>query len=134
MLSLSDTTVRVYRKKDGQYSFRVSGYLLVSTNATFNLDAYLRDIYCTLTFQAQSPVRLECSYSVDCVAEYSHETMLHNFKAWGSSNEISLTRGVTLATLRTDYHISFTGHPAEEPQYTVCVVPVVLKTETYKGM
>lgn len=131
MLQLSDTTVRVYRKKNGDYSFRLSGHLLVLTNASFSLDAYLRDIRCILSFASGESVSMECSYTVDTMAQYVMNAMVHRFWASGSSRMENLYN--TIGKLRLDYHISFTGHEAEEPDFIEYLVPVIVKANTYKG-
>lgn len=131
MLSLSDTTIRMYRKKNGLVSLRLKSYLLVNTNLGFSLTAYLRNLSCQLTLPSGDVVPLERSYSMNTQADYVFDTMVHYFWAKGVA-DIPLRNSV--GKLRVDYHISFTGHPYEEPDFFELPVPLIVKTRQYKGL
>lgn len=119
---LADTSVRTYRRKDGQASVRLRSYLMIRTNCSFRLSAYLKDIACSLLPKDREEVQFdEISYTENCI--YSCETMVHGFWAAGVS-PLSIAE-VKVAKLRLDYHISFTGHPSEAPDRFEVTVPVV---------
>ena len=83
MLSLSDTTIRMYRKKNGLASLRLKSYLLVNTNLGFSLTAYLRNLSCQLTLSNGDVVTLETSYSMHTQADSVFDTMVQYFWAKG---------------------------------------------------
>ena len=132
MLSLSDTSIRMYRKKSGLVSFRLKSYLLVHTNVGFSLDAYLRNLTCQLSLPSGLVVPMETTYTVHAQAGYALDTMTHLFWAWGEIEMKSMRNSV--GKLRVDYHISFTGHPYEEPDHFEMIVPIIVKTRQYKGL
>jgi hypothetical protein len=131
MLRIADTTIRMYRKKNGGISYRLRTFLLVATNTSFSLGAYLKHIGACLTLPNGNKVPLDVTYSVDTIAEYSLETMTHRFIASGEADTGILRNSV--GKLRLDYHLSFTGHPYEEPKFFEMVVPLVVKTNNYTG-
>ncbi len=131
MLSLSDTTIRMYRKKNGLVSLRLKSYLLVHTNEGFSLLAYLKNLSCQLTLATGQVVPMCRSYSAHTQAEYLFDTMVHYFWAWGEVEMESMQNSV--GKLRVDYHFSFTGHPYEEPDFFEIAVPLIVKTRQYKG-
>jgi hypothetical protein len=63
MLSLADTSIRMYRKKNGLVSLRLKSYLLIHTGASFSLTAYLRKLSCQLTLSSGQIVSMEASYT-----------------------------------------------------------------------
>lgn len=75
---------------------------------------------------------METTYTIDTMAEYKLNTMTHWFWAWGERSQKSMRNSV--GKLRVDYHISFTGHPTEEPDYFEMVVPLVVKSYRYTGL
>jgi len=130
MLRLADTSIRLYRKKDGRASVRLRSYLMVQTNAGFKLSAYLKSIRCHLTLPSGEVIELtDVSYSDSC--RYRLETMVHDFWASGVADMKTIENGV--GTLRLDYHISFTGHPSEEPVSFETVVPLLRRTSTARS-
>src|SRR5437870_7092549 len=75
MLRLADTSIRLYRKKDGKASLRLRSYLMVQTNVGFRLSAYLKTISCHLTLPSGEVIELtDISYSDSC--SYCLETMI----------------------------------------------------------
>ncbi len=130
MLRLADTSIRLYRKKDGKASVRLRSYLMVQTNVGFRLSAYLKTIRCHLTLPSGEVIELtDISYSDSC--RYCLETMVHDFWASGVADLKTIENGV--GTLRLDYHISFTGHESEEPNFIETVVPLVRKISTRRS-
>lgn len=130
-LRLSDTTVRMYRKKNGEVSYRLKSFLLVETTATFNLCAYLRDITASLTLPDNDTVQMEVGITYHTQMDCRLNTMTHEL--WASGNNFQKKMRDCLGKLRIDYHLSFTGHPTEEPAYFENIVPIVVKSHTYKG-
>jgi hypothetical protein len=122
MFSLSDPTIAVYRRKDSTTSLRIRGFLMVETNMSFGLDAYLRTIGCTLAVQGKAPIEFHTvSFSKDCHFEIG--TMVHRFWAAGRTEMDIVDHHV--GVLRVDYHLSFTGHPDEQPDYFEVKAPIV---------
>ena len=75
---------------------------------------------------------MEWSYSAHAKAEYALDTMVHSFWAWG---EVGMkTMRDSVGKFRLDYHISFTGHPYEKPDFVEFVVPLIVKSFEYKGL
>jgi hypothetical protein len=127
MLRLADTSIRLYRKKDGKASLRLRSYLMVDTNAGFRLSAYLKDVSCRLTLPSGEAIQFhEVGYSDNIACEYEFETMVHDFWASGVADMPVIKDRVGI--LRVDYHLSFTGHPYETPKYFESVVPLLKRT------
>ncbi|MBU4295270.1 MAG: hypothetical protein KJ862_05205 [Proteobacteria bacterium] len=122
----------MYRKKNGLVSFRLKSYLLVHTDVIFNLNAYLRNLTCQLTLSSGLVVPMDTSYTIRTQAEYVMETMAHLFWASGEAELESMCNSV--GKLRLDYHISFTGHPDENPDFFETIVPLVVRTRKYKRL
>jgi len=130
MLRLSDTSIRMYRRKDGRVSLRLRSYLLVNTNVGFRLSAYLRSISCRLRFASGEEVGFnELGFTEDLEAEYKLNTMVHGF--WAAAVVDMDTIRDTVAKLRMDYHISFTGHESEAAEFFEIVVPLVRRRTVY---
>ncbi len=130
MIELSDTSIRLYRKKDGRVSVKLRSYLLVNTNVGFSLPAYLKNISLRLKLASGEELKFqEVSFSSD-VECYAMETMVHGF--WGSGVlEMDKTED-TVGQLILDYHLSFTGHATEKPASISYVVPVIKRSTAYE--
>ena len=129
MLRLADTSIRLYRKKNGKVSLVLRSYLMVTTNVSFRLGAYLKNLQCRVTLPSGENVEFnDIYYSDDC--DYALETMVHDFRARAESNINIIEDGI--GKLRLDYHISFTDHPYEEPSFLEIVVPLVAVRSKYK--
>ncbi len=130
MLRLADTSVRMYRRKDGRVSVRLRSYLMVSTNVGFRLAAYRRSISCRLQFPDGKEIDFgSVAFTESVEAEYKLNTMVHGVWAHGITDIPKIQD--TVATLRLDYHVSFTGHPEEEPSHFEVVVPVLKRRPAY---
>lgn len=130
MLRLADTSVRMYRRKDGRVSLRLKSYLLVTSNVSFRLSAYLRSISCHLRFASGQEIEFdEVAYTEDAEAEYKLNTLVHGFWASGVT-DIGTIRN-TVATFRMDYRISFTGHEYETARSFQAIVPLVKRGTAY---
>jgi hypothetical protein len=125
MLRLADTSVRIYRKRDGRLSLKLRSYLMVPTNAGFRLSAYLRSVSGCLEFPGGESVEIDTiAHTEDCAYEMGH--MIHEF--WASAvTDLPVSR-YKAAKLTIDYHLSFTGRPTELPSSIELVVPLVNRT------
>ena len=84
MLRLADTSIRLYRKKDGTAAVRLRSYLMVHTNTGFRLSAYLNKIECSVAIADGPTVHFdEITYSEHCTFKMEH--MVHDFWAVGST-------------------------------------------------
>lgn len=127
MLRLADTSIRIYRKKNGKVSLRLRSYLMVKTNTGFRLSAYLKAISCDLKLPSGTVIPFdEIGYSYDSNCKYEMGTMVHDFWAAAEADMPTIRGGVGI--LRVDYHISFTGHPSETPKVFEEVVPLLKRT------
>lgn len=131
MLRLADTSIRMYRRKDGRVSLRLRSYLMVKSNIGFRLSAYLREISCRLTLASGKVIEFEqISYTEDTQAEFVLDTMVHWF--WASAvTDMEVIRN-SVGIFRMDYLVSFTGHPTEEPDFFEAIVPLIRKPTVYE--
>ena len=130
MLRLSDTSIRLYRKKNGKVSVRLRSHLMVATNAGFRLSAYLKDISCELTLPNGKTMEFdEVSFTDDLECKYQYHTMVHGFWASGTTEMRRLENSV--GKLRLNYWLSFTDHPSEEPDFVEYVVPIIRMRSAY---
>ena len=130
MIKLADTTIRLYRKKNGKVSVKLRSYLMVHTNAGFSLSAYLKGISLELMFSSGEIISFhEITFGCD-VECYEMDTMVHDFRASAivDMDKIQDTVGV----LTVNYHISFTGHAIEEPQSISYTVPIIKRSTVYE--
>lgn len=131
MIELSDTSVRLYRKKDGRVSVKLRSYLLVTTNIGFSLSAYLRNISLHLKLASGEELKFkEVSFACD-VECYAMDTMVHDLSASGLL-QIDKKFESTVGRLTLDYHLSFTGHDTEEPASISYIVPVIKRSTVYE--
>ena len=125
MIDLADTTFRAYKKKHGGISLHLRSYLLIHTNLGFKLSAYLRDIRAWITLPGGKEEEINSvAFSEHIVCKFSHDIMAHDLCLSTVINGCDVKR--CTADLRVMYHISFTGHPAEEPEFVqrkVLVIP-----------
>lgn len=129
-LTLADTSIRMYRRKDGRVSLRLRSHLMVNTTVTFRLSAYLRNISCHLTWGSGHEVEFdEVGFTEGVEAPFQLNTMMHGFSA-SAVTDMKEIRD-TVGKLRLDYLISFTGHPSEEPGCFEAVVPMLRRHSAY---
>src|SRR5204863_570042 len=101
MLRLADTSIRLYRKKNGKVSLHLRSYLMIKTNVGFRLSAYLKDISCKLTFTTGEVVTFaDVSYCDWTFCQYEKDTMVHDFWARAIADIPIIKDGI--ATLRVD--------------------------------
>ena len=130
MLRLADTSIRMYRRKDARVSFKLRSYLMVRSDIGFSLSDFLRDISCRLTLVSGRVIEFErVWYGVGIVGEFALNTMVHRFGA-SAVADMDVIRD-SVGTFRMDYLISFTGDPAEKPDYFEIVVPLVGRPTIY---
>ena len=124
MLRLADTSVRLYRRRDGHVSLRLRSYLMIHCkDQGFRLSAYLNQLDCMLTLENGERVSLDDSGYSDS-GLYKMEHMIHDL--WASG--ISATENIqdSAALLRIDYRLlSFEGQGA--PSVIETVVPVLAR-------
>lgn len=122
-LRLSDTTVRMYRKRIGRVSFRLHSHLMVlaKSGVGFRLSAYMSHFEGKLTLASGLVVPLEyLAYTDDCL--YQMDTMVHEFWASGEADLDEMRN--TVGLLRLQYVLF--GHSANGPTDAFeAVVPVV---------
>jgi hypothetical protein len=81
MLRLADTSIKIYRKRDGRLSLKLRSYLMIPTNTGFRLSAYLRSMSGRLEFPAGESLELDSIAKTEgCAYEMGH--MVHDF--WAS--------------------------------------------------
>lgn len=125
MIHLADTSIRMYRKRDGLFSLRLRSYLMINTNLGFRLSAYLKSISLELSLPNGDSLKLDSiSWTYD--SDYEMETMVHGFWASGATS-MDITK-FTVAKLKVHYHLSFTGHPTERPTAFEVMVPLIDRT------
>jgi hypothetical protein len=123
MLKLADTAIRQYRRRDGRVAFRLRSYLVIKSGGIgFRLSAYLRNTSGSVTLSSGLRVEFnELAFSEDCI----HRGGFMMYDLWASGVTDLDTIRDDVGILRIDYHISFTGHPHEEPEFIECAAPVV---------
>jgi hypothetical protein len=85
MLKLADTSVRLYRKKNGRVSFKLRSYLMIDTSVGFRLSVYLKEISCKLTLPSGEDIVFdEISFSEDLICKHQLNTMVHDL--WASAS------------------------------------------------
>lgn len=124
MLRLSDTSVKAYKKRNGNISLHLNSHLMAISKdmSGYRLTHYLKDIRCYLTLENKEKIELEdISISVNCI--YGFETMVYSFRASTVTRYKKITGRVGLLELY--YHISFAGHQSEEPEQFELAVPII---------
>lgn len=125
MLRLSDTSIRIYRKRDWSTSVRLKTYLMIECkNGTgFRLASYLNQFDCSVTFENGTKVALDqYSYDFDCVFGMNH--MVYELSAHGTTHLESHNNGVGL--LQIEYRVfSYPGQG--DPSRISLVVPVLAR-------
>ena len=113
-LELSNVVIRAYKKKNDKIALHLKSHLLVFTNVSFSLTAYLKEMRSWLTLPGQ--IKLEArsmSVTVGCV--YSENIMIHDLRVCFVLPYQKLEESI--AHLKIMFHVSFTGHSSEEPTY-----------------
>jgi hypothetical protein len=130
MLRLADTSIRLYRRKDGRASLHLRSYLMVQTDASFRLNTYLKEISAQLRLPTGPVIQFDrVAFSDALTCKYALNTMVHDFWASAVAQLPTLTDQVGI--LRVDYHLSFTGHPSETPTFFELVVPLIKRATPY---
>jgi hypothetical protein len=124
MLSLADSTVRLYNKRGRKVAYHLRSHLLVRTNVGFRLSAYLRSISCHLHIPGVDEFEFDSvAIDEDPMCDIALNMMCHHFRA--SAIRTAAPKRDTMATLRLEWHVSFTGHPSEAPETKELVVPLI---------
>jgi len=130
LLTLADTSIRMYRRKDGRVSLRLKSYLLYRSSVPFKLSAYLRSVSCHLRFASGTEIEFdEVSFTEATEAEYKLDVMVHEFRA-SAVTDMETIRS-TVANFRMDYSFSFTGGEDEIAGCFEAVVPLIRRSTVY---
>lgn len=124
MLQLADTSIRMYRKKNGQVSLRLHSYMMIHTkDQKFLLSAYLNQFDCSLTLESGEQGLLDdYGYTYNCL--YKMEYMVHELWASGSTSMEKMTD--TVGRLKIEYRLF--SHPGQgSPEVIERVVPVLVR-------
>lgn len=124
MLRLADTSIRLYRRRDGSVSVRLHSYFLIHCKGRgFHLATYLNRLDLTLELNTGQVVTLtEYGYTDACTFEMEH--MIHEFWASGVCQLESLRDGA--GRLRVVYRL-FSYDGQGEPSEINLVVPVLAR-------
>ena len=113
-LDISNTEFRAYPKRDKSISLNLRTKLVIQTDLTFNLSAYLRKMNGWITIPGRKRVEIShMSVSVKCYS--SEEIMIHDLYVQFRVSHQKLT--TSMAKLRLLFDISFTNHPYEKSKY-----------------
>lgn len=124
MLRLADTSVRLYRKRDGTVSVRLRSYLMIHTNTGFHLSTYLNKLKCSIQI-ADGPIVQFDSVAFSDACTYKMDHMVHDFWASGSTSYGAMC-DTTVGSLRLEYRLfSFEGQG--DPSIIELIVPVVAR-------
>ena len=122
---LADTSVRLYRKRDGTVSVRLKSFLMIHCKGGngFKLSAYLNKLDGSITLDTGECVIFdELSYTESCL--YKMEHMIHEFWASGTTNMSVIKNGAGLLIL--EYRLfSFDGQGS--PSVIEAIVPVLAR-------
>lgn len=123
-LRLSDTSVRLYRKRDGSVSVRLHSYLMIHCKGGgFRLSAYLNTFVCSLTLDTGQVVSLDdYTYTDDCLYRMDH--MIHEFWASGTTALDIIRNGA--GRLHIEYRL-FSYEGQGSPSIIEEVVPVLAR-------
>jgi hypothetical protein len=123
-LRLADTSIRLYRKRDGSVSVRLRSYLMIhAKGGGFRLSAYLNTFECSVTLATGEVVSLDdYSYTYDCLYRMDH--MIHEF--WASGTTATETIKDTAGLLRIEYRL-FSSERQSNPSVIQEVVPVLAR-------
>jgi hypothetical protein len=127
-LELSNVIVRAYKKKNLGIALHLRGHLLGFTNVSFSFCAYLREMQSWITLPGQTEIEAR-SMSVNVGCTYSEDVMIHGLHAEFMLPYHKLRKSV--AHLRMMFHVSFTGHPTEEPTYIERKTVIVLVPDSW---
>jgi hypothetical protein len=125
MLRLADTSVRLYRKRDGTVAVHLRSYLMIRCNGGkgFRLAAYLNQLNCFLTLEGGERVHLhDWAHTDDCMLRMDH--MIYDFRASGSVPLDKIRDGVGL--LEIEYRLF--SHPGQGNADRIeLIVPVLAR-------
>lgn len=123
-IRLADTTIRLYRKKDGKVSARLHSFLMVhAKNRGFRLSTYLTKLTFTLTLDSGERIELDdYQYTYDCLYRFDH--MIHEL--WACGTVPLETMKNTAGLLRVE-HLLFASEKQATPTVTELVVPVLAR-------
>lgn len=122
-IRLADTSVRLFKKRDGRTSLWLRSYLVIPGD--FRLSAYLQAISARVELPVGDGIALDTIlYGEDCHTVMGH--MLYTFRASGVTD--LPVRRHRAARLVIDYRLNFTGHPDEPSARIDVIVPLIDRT------
>ena len=124
-LRLSDTSIRLYRKRDWSVAVRLRTHLMIHCKGPhgFRLSAHLNQFDCSVTLEDGQCVLLDdYSYTYDCLYRMDH--MIHEFWATGGAELESIRDGAAL--LQIEYRL-FSSPGQGNPDRIEMVVPVLAR-------
>ncbi len=123
-LELSNVVLRAYKKKNKDISLNLRNHLLVYTNEPFSFTGYMKKMQGWVALPGQKEIKAK-SMSISVSCSLSENVMIHNlYVKFELPNQKLKT---SMANLKLMFHISFTGHPYEEPTYIekkAVIVPI----------
>jgi len=124
MIQLSDTSIRLYRKKNGSVSARLHSYIMIHAKGKgFRLSTYLNQFDCKLTLSSGQEIPMdEYSYTEACLYEMDHMV----YELW-MSGIVELEKiEDTVGRLHIEYRL-FSSKGQGSPEVIDCVVPVLAR-------
>ncbi len=129
MIRLADTSIRLYRKKNGTVSVRLHTYMMIHAKKYgFRLSTYLNQFNCMLTLSSGQKICMdEYFYTDACLYEMDH--MVHELWISGITELEKMVD--TVGRLYIEYRLfSFEGQGP--PDVIDCYVPVLARGESSK--
>ena len=124
-MRLADTSIRLYRKRDGLVSVRLHSYLMIpcESGKGFRLSAYLNGLQGSVKLESGQRINFdELSYTDDCLYRMDH--MIHEFWASGSAEIPTIKDGAAL--LRIEYRL-FSFETQGELSFIETIVPILAR-------
>lgn len=125
MLRFSDTSIRLYRKRNGSVSVRMQSHLMIHCKGGygFRLASQLNQLDLKLTLGDGQIVSLD-EYSYSDAPLFEMEHMIHDFNAAGTANLKTIKDGA--ARLLVEYRLfSFPGQG--DPDRIDLIVPILAR-------
>lgn len=112
--------------RDGRVSLRLRSYLLVKARINFCLSSYIRNVTCTLTLSDGQKIKFKSvSLSDECI--YRMGYMVFDF--WAHGEVVMPVIEDSVAKLRVDYFLNFSGAARNHHFYHLNAVPLLRRTK-----
>jgi hypothetical protein len=122
---LADTSVHLYRKRNGSVSVRLRSFLMIHCKggSGFKLSAYLNKLEGSITLDTGECIIFdELSFTEGCLYKMDH--MIHDFWASGTTNMSIIKNGAGL--LQFEYKL-FSSEGQGSPSVIKTIVPVLAR-------